>query len=120
MKKKTPLDLARDGFAENTKLLNPSSNQVAVLSSNLSRREDKTCTWIFQLEEYKSWTESADRGLTWVSGAGGKLKVHRLDIILTYCRIWQINSGVYRCGSPREGVQQKLQHPCPLLLLPYW
>ena len=71
MKKKTPLDKAKELFEDNSKRLEPTNAAEAALEKHRSRREKDTCNWIFELEEYKSWRSSAESSLLWVSGVGG-------------------------------------------------
>ena len=72
MRKKTPLDKAKELFEENVKRLEPNNNLAELaLEKHKSRREKDTCNWIFELEEYKSWLSSTESRLLWVSGVGG-------------------------------------------------
>ena len=71
MKKKTPLDKAKELFKENVKQLDPNNLADSALEKHKSRREKDTCNWIFDLEEYKNWRSSTESGLLWVSGVGG-------------------------------------------------
>ena len=72
MRKKTPLDIAKELFDDNVKRLEPNNNTAELaLEKNKSRREKDTCNWIFELEEYKSWLSSTESSLLWVSGVGG-------------------------------------------------
>ena len=72
MRKKTPLDKAKELFEENVKRLEPNNNLAELaLEKHKSRREKDTCNWIFELEEYKNWLSSTESRLLWVSGVGG-------------------------------------------------
>lgn len=71
MKKKTPLDKAREAFDDNAKRLEPTEASEIALKKHRSRREKDTCDWIFELEEYKEWRSSTESSLLWVSGVGG-------------------------------------------------
>ena len=71
MKKKTPLDKAKEKFEENTKQLKPTNSSEAAFRRNIERKVEGTCQWIFELEEYKAWRRSTDNKLIWVSGVGG-------------------------------------------------
>ena len=71
LKKKTPLDKAKELFEENVKRLDANDLAESALEKHRSRREKDTCNWIFELEEYKSWLSSAESNLLWVSGVGG-------------------------------------------------
>ena len=70
MKKKTPLDKAKELFKENAKQLDPNNLADSALEKHKSRREKDTCNWIFELEEYKNWRSSTESSLLWVSGVG--------------------------------------------------
>ena len=71
MKKKTPYDKARDLFDANCARLSTKGTPQNTLERNLKRREKDTCNWIFELEEYKTWRESSESGLLWITGVGG-------------------------------------------------
>ena len=71
MKKKTPLDKARELFEDNAKRLEPNSLAEIALEKHKSRKEKDTCNWIFELDEYKIWRSSTESSLLWVSGVGG-------------------------------------------------
>lgn len=71
MKKKTPLDKAKEVFEDNAKRLDPTNLAETALEKHRSRREQGTCNWIFELEEYKKWRSSMESSLLWVSGVGG-------------------------------------------------
>lgn len=71
MKKKTPLDKAKEKFDENTKRLKPTNFSEVAFRRNIERKVEGTCQWIFELDEYKSWRTSIDNKLIWVSGVGG-------------------------------------------------
>ena len=71
MKKKTPLDKAKELFEDNDKHLDPNNLSDSALEKHRSRREKDTCNWIFELEEYKNWRSSTENSLLWVSGVGG-------------------------------------------------
>src|SRR5436190_23591500 len=71
MRRKTPYEKAKEEFEENKKLLNPSEDQSEVWKENLERREEGTCRWIFELDEYKDWLASAESSMVWVSGKAG-------------------------------------------------
>ena len=71
MKKKTPLDKAKELFDDNAKRLEPTNAAETALEKHKSRREKGTCNWIFELEEYKTWRSSTESSLLWVSGVGG-------------------------------------------------
>ncbi|KAF6236351.1 hypothetical protein HO173_005442 [Letharia columbiana] len=71
MKKKTPLDKAKELFDDNAKRLEPTAAAETALEKHKSRREKDTCNWIFELEEYKTWRSSTESSLLWVSGVGG-------------------------------------------------
>ena len=71
MKKKTPLDKAKELFEDNAKRLEPTNAAETALEKHKSRREKDTCNWIFELEEYKKWRSSTESSLLWVSGVGG-------------------------------------------------
>lgn len=71
MKKKTPLDKAKELFEDNVKRLEPTNAAETALEKHRSRRQKGTCNWIFELEEYKTWRSSTESSLLWVSGVGG-------------------------------------------------
>ena len=71
LKKKTPLDKAKEKFEENEKKLRPTDSSELAFESSKSRKEEGTCEWIFELEEYKLWRTSSENGIIWVSGVGG-------------------------------------------------
>ena len=71
MKKKTPLDKAKEIFEDNSKRLEPTDAAEAAFEKHKSRREQDTCNWIFELDEHKNWRSSAESSLLWVSGVGG-------------------------------------------------
>ena len=71
MKKKTPLDKAKEVFEDNAKRLEPTDAAEIALEKHKSRREKDTCNWIFELEEYKDWRSSTESSLLWVSGVAG-------------------------------------------------
>ena len=71
MKKKTPLDKAKEQFEINAKRLEPTNLAETALEKHKSRREKDTCNWIFELEEYKTWRSTTESSLLWVSGVGG-------------------------------------------------
>ena len=71
LKKKTPLDKAKEKFEENEKKLRPADSSELAFERSKSRKEEGTCEWIFELEEYKSWRTSSENGIIWVSGVGG-------------------------------------------------
>ena len=71
MKKKTPLDKAKELFEDNAKRLEASNAAEIALEKHKSRREKDTCRWIFELEEYKTWRSSIESRLLWVSGVAG-------------------------------------------------
>ena len=71
MKKKTPLDKAKENFEENTKRLKPTSSSEVAFGKNRERIVEGTCQWIFELDEYKAWRTSTCNNLIWVSGVGG-------------------------------------------------
>ena len=77
MKKKTPLDKAKEKFEENTKKLNPTSSSEAAFERSKTRKEEGTCEWIFELDEYKSWRTSTENRSIWISGVGGMGKSSR-------------------------------------------
>lgn len=71
LKKKTPLDKAKELFEDNTKRLEPNNLAETALEKHKSRREKDTCNWIFELEEYSNWLSSTESSVLWVSGVGG-------------------------------------------------
>ena len=71
MKKKTPLDKAKEKSEENKKRLNPSMNSEHAFKNSKSMKSEGTCEWIFELEGYKRWRTSAENDIIWVSGVGG-------------------------------------------------
>ena len=71
MKRKTPYDKAKEEFEENKKLLNPSADQISLYAENLERREENTCKWIFEIEEYAAWFTARESSMLWVSGGPG-------------------------------------------------
>ena len=71
LKKKTPLDKAKEKFEENEKKLRPTDSSEIAFERSKSRKEEGTCEWIFELEEYKLWRTSSENGIIWVSGVGG-------------------------------------------------
>ncbi len=71
MKKKTPLDKAKELFEDNVKRLEANNAAEIAFEKHKSRREKDTCKWIFELEEYKTWRSSTESRLLWVSGVGG-------------------------------------------------
>lgn len=71
LKNKTPLDKAKERFDENAKKLRPTEFSQIALDRSKARREQGTCEWIFELEEYKSWRTSSDNGMIWIFGVGG-------------------------------------------------
>ena len=77
LKKKTPLDKAKEKFEENEKNLRPTDSSGIAFERSKSRKEEGTCEWIFELEEYKLWRTSSENGIIWVSGVGGMGKSGR-------------------------------------------
>ena len=71
MKKKTPLDKAKELFHDNEKRLEPSLLAESTLEKHKMRKKKDTCEWIFELEAYKDWFSSTESGLLWVYGIGG-------------------------------------------------
>lgn len=71
MKKKTPLDKAKEHYDDNVKRLQHTDLAEIALEKYKSRREKDTCNWIFELEEYRTWRSSTESSLLWVSGVGG-------------------------------------------------
>ena len=71
LKKKTPLDKAKEKFEENGKKLRPTNSSELAFKRSKLRKEEGTCEWIFDLEEYKLWRTSSENGIIWVSGMGG-------------------------------------------------
>lgn len=71
MKKKTPLDKAKELFEDNVKRLEANNAAEIAFEKHKSRREKDTCKWIFELEEYRTWRSSTESRLLWVSGVGG-------------------------------------------------
>lgn len=71
MKKKSPLDKAKELFEDNAKRLESTNAASTAFEKHKSRREKDTCNWIFELEEYKDWRSSMESSLIWVSGVGG-------------------------------------------------
>lgn len=71
MRKRTPYERAKDEFEENRKTLNPAADQTDLLEENLARREENTCRWIFDLDEYRSWHDNASSSILWVNGGPG-------------------------------------------------
>ena len=71
MKKKTPYDIAKEEFERNKRDLNPTVDQTSLYESNLQRREEDTCMWIFEIDEYKAWYKAPKSSLLWVSGGPG-------------------------------------------------
>lgn len=71
MKKKTPLDKAKEHYDDNVKRLQHTDLAEITLEKYKSRREKDTCNWIFELEEYRTWRSSTESSLLWVSGVGG-------------------------------------------------
>ena len=71
MKKKTPLDKAKELFEDNAKRLESTNLAEIALEKHKSRREKDTCNWIFEHEAYKNWRSSTESSLLWVSGVGG-------------------------------------------------
>ena len=71
LKKKTPLDKAKEKFEENEKRLRTTDSSEIAFERSKLRKEEGTCEWIFELEEYKSWRTSSENGIIWVSGVGG-------------------------------------------------
>ena len=71
LKKKTPLDKAKEKFEENAKQLKPTNSSELAFGRSKMRKEEGTCEWIFELEEYRSWRTSPENEIIWVSGVGG-------------------------------------------------
>ncbi|KAL9034560.1 MAG: hypothetical protein Q9214_006992, partial [Letrouitia sp. 1 TL-2023] len=71
MKKKSPLDQAKEKFGENETRLKPTNSSENAFERSKMRKEQGTCEWIFELEDYKLWRTSPDNGIIWVSGVGG-------------------------------------------------
>ena len=74
LRKKTPLDLAKDKFEANKSKLVPttsSANSATVLERARSLRSEGTCEWIFSLEPYEKWKAPGTKGMLWVQGNGG-------------------------------------------------
>ncbi|KAL9621124.1 MAG: hypothetical protein Q9160_004375 [Pyrenula sp. 1 TL-2023] len=71
MRRRTPYEKAKDEFEEIKKALNPADDQTGLYEERLKRREDNTCRWIFDLDEYKSWQSKDDSNLLWVNGGPG-------------------------------------------------
>lgn len=71
IRKKTPFDKAKEKFDSNTKILKPTNAAETALRKNLGRREKDTCSWILELDKYKTWRTSVGGSLLWVSGVGG-------------------------------------------------
>lgn len=71
LKKKTPLDKAKEQFEENAKKLRHTDSSELAFERSKLRKEKGTCEWIFELEEYKLWRTSSENGIIWVSGLGG-------------------------------------------------
>ncbi|KAF2761902.1 hypothetical protein EJ05DRAFT_496790 [Pseudovirgaria hyperparasitica] len=71
-KEMTPHDVAVKNYEENMKQFGGSSDQKAVYAAKISRRSPpQTCTWIFDMELFKSWYVSEKSSVLWVSGGGG-------------------------------------------------
>ena len=71
MRKKTPYEKAKDEFESNKKDLKSSVDQFPLYEANLQRREQNTCKWIFNIDEYKAWYAAPESSLLWVSGGPG-------------------------------------------------
>lgn len=71
MKKKTPLDKAKELYDDYVKRLQHTDLAEIALEKHKSRRVKDTCNWIFELEEYRTWLSSTESSLLWVSGVGG-------------------------------------------------
>lgn len=71
MRRRTPYEKAKDEFEEIKKALNPADDQAGLYEERLKRREENTCRWIFDLDEYKSWQAKDDSNLLWVNGGPG-------------------------------------------------
>ena len=71
MRKKSPLDKAKEQYEEQVKRLNAPVDPTVILKKNLARRSPGTCEWIFELSQYNDWLDSAEGRLLWISGEGG-------------------------------------------------
>ena len=71
MKKKTPLDKAKEKFEENAARLKTTASSEVAFEKSKARKEQGTCEWIFELEDYKAWRTSPESGIMWISGVGG-------------------------------------------------
>ena len=72
LRKKTPLEIANEIFQDHKTKFKPSSDQESAYAERLNRRKPPTtCTWIFELKEYKDWYASETSDVLWVSGNGG-------------------------------------------------
>ena len=80
MKRKTPMDRAKDKFEDHKIRLKPTFLSVQAYENSKSRRSEGTCEWIFGLDTYRQWHSSADSGLIWVAGVGGMGKSGTLQI----------------------------------------
>lgn len=70
LKKKTPLDKAKELYDDYAKRLQHTGLAEVAFEKHKSRREKDTCSWIFELEEYRAWRSSTESSLLWVSGVG--------------------------------------------------
>lgn len=67
-KEMTPHDKAVNNFDENMKELVATSDQKSIYSSKLARRSPpQTCTWIFDQEAFRTWYDSGESDMLWVS-----------------------------------------------------
>ena len=71
MRKKSPLDKAKEQYEEQVKRLNAPVDSSVILKKNLARRSPGTCEWIFELSQYNDWLDSTEGRLLWISGEGG-------------------------------------------------
>jgi hypothetical protein len=73
MKKKSHQDWTKEEFNKNKNMLRPIEDLDHAYKANLQKREPETGQWIFSLSLYKSWHESPESGMLWLSGGPGKL-----------------------------------------------
>ena len=97
MKKKTPLDKAREQFDDNAKRLEATDAAETALEKHKSRREKGTCNWIFELEKYRNWRSSTDSSLLWISGVGGLGKSILMSTVIN--ELWEAFKEEQGCSA---------------------
>lgn len=90
MKKKTPLEVAKEKFDENKAKLRPTMDSSNALERTRAMRSEGTCGWIFAIERYQEWRSSTSNSIIWIQGDGGMGKSGKL-IIGLQCTDWGIS-----------------------------